>query len=201
MDLEFSEVHPNLEHLDFWPHFNDCIGAIHGTHVKVVVPKSKTIQYLNMHNETSQNVLAICDFDMRFTFVLSGWVHDLRVFKDAMTTHAHQFSHTPPGKLLQLSYKYFYHFHLYFYVSLCTCLCREVLCGWCGIPKPPGLSFTIQMYKVPCGAMAKRLPPSPPQGMKETFNHAYSQARNVIEGSFGILKMKWRMLLNMHSFP
>ena len=113
-DPEFSEVHPNLENPDFWPHFNNCIGAIDGTHVKVVVPKSKRIQYLNRHNETSQNVLAVCDFDMRFTFVLSGWpgsAHDMRVFKDAMTTHVHKFPHPPPGKQMQMSYNSFCHFH------------------------------------------------------------------------------------------
>ncbi|RLN09752.1 transposon protein, putative, CACTA, En/Spm sub-class [Panicum miliaceum] len=94
-------VHPNLENPDFWPHFNNCIEAIDGTHVKVVVPKSKRIQYLNRHNETTQNVLAVCDFDIKFTFVLSGWpvlVHDMRVFKDVMTTHVHKFPHPPQGK-------------------------------------------------------------------------------------------------------
>ena len=41
----------------------------------------------------------------------------------------------------------------------------------------------------------------PPQGMKETFNHAHSKVRNVIERSFGVLKMKFRILLNMPRFP
>jgi hypothetical protein len=105
-DLTFSEVHPNLENLAFWPHFNDCIGALDGTHVKVVVNKSKRVPYLNRHNDTSQNVLVVCDFDMRFTFVLSGWpgsTHDMRVFKDAITTHHDKFPHPPPGLLLVLS--------------------------------------------------------------------------------------------------
>nr|AAU89188.1 transposon protein, putative, CACTA, En/Spm sub-class [Oryza sativa Japonica Group]ABF97886.1 transposon protein, putative, CACTA, En/Spm sub-class [Oryza sativa Japonica Group] len=100
-DPTFSEVHPNLENPAFWPHFNDCIGAIDGTHVNVVVPKSKRVPYLNRHNETSQNVLAVCDFDMRFTFVLSGWpgsAHDMRVFKNAVSTYHHKFPHPPPGK-------------------------------------------------------------------------------------------------------
>ena len=38
---------------------------------------------------------------------------------------------------------------------------------------------------------------SPPQGMKETVNHAHAKVRNVIERSFGVLKMKFRILLNM----
>ena len=38
--------------------------------------------------------------------MLSRWpgsVHDMRVFKDAMTTHHHKFPHPPPGSLLDLS--------------------------------------------------------------------------------------------------
>ena len=41
--------------------------------MKLVVPKSKRVPYLNRYNETSQNVLVVCDFDIRFTFMLSGW--------------------------------------------------------------------------------------------------------------------------------
>jgi hypothetical protein len=41
----------------------------------------------------------------------------------------------------------------------------------------------------------------PPQGIKETFNHAHAKVRNVIERSFGVLKMKFRILLNMPRFP
>ena len=52
---------------------------------------------------TTQNVLVVCDFDMRFTFVLAGWpgsVHDMRVFADAMTKYNHVFPHPPKGKHL-----------------------------------------------------------------------------------------------------
>jgi hypothetical protein len=33
------------------------------------------------------------------------------------------------------------------------------------------------------------------------FNHAHSSLRNVIERSFGVLKMKWRILLHLPSYP
>jgi hypothetical protein len=39
-----------------------------------------------------------------------------------------------------------------------------------------------------------------PVGSKEVFNFAHSSLRNVIERSFGVLKMKWRILLNLPSF-
>jgi hypothetical protein len=40
-----------------------------------------------------------------------------------------------------------------------------------------------------------------PRGKMELFNFAPSSLRNVIEPSFGILKMKWRILLNLPSYP
>jgi hypothetical protein len=39
-----------------------------------------------------------------------------------------------------------------------------------------------------------------PVGSKEVFNFAHSSLRNVIERSFGVVKMKWRILLNLPSF-
>lgn len=62
--------------------------------------KSKVVQLINIHNETSQNVLVVCDFDMRFTFVLAGWpgsAHDMRVFTNAMTRYDDKFPHPPSG--------------------------------------------------------------------------------------------------------
>ena len=39
-----------------------------------------------------------------------------------------------------------------------------------------------------------------PVGLKEVFNHAHSSL-NLIERCFGVLKMKWRILLNVPSYP
>jgi hypothetical protein len=33
------------------------------------------------------------------------------------------------------------------------------------------------------------------------FNHLHSSLRNVIERSFGVLKMKWRILQHLPSYP
>ena len=38
-------------------------------------------------------------------------------------------------------------------------------------------------------------------GLKEVFNHAHSSLWNMIERCFGVLKMKWRILLNVPSYP
>jgi hypothetical protein len=49
-----------------------AIGAIDGSHVKVVVPMDEVVNHTYHNGYTSQNVLAICNFDMRFTFIVAG---------------------------------------------------------------------------------------------------------------------------------
>jgi hypothetical protein len=99
-DPLFRTMHDRLQNRRFFPFFNGCIGAIDGTHVPMVVPSDKFIQHLCRKGKTTQNVLAACDFDMVFTFVLAGWpgsVHDMRVFDDALTTYKDVFPHPPTG--------------------------------------------------------------------------------------------------------
>ncbi|XP_062204812.1 protein ALP1-like [Phragmites australis] len=100
-DPEFTMVHPRLQGSRFAPYFNNCIGAIDGTHIPVVVPAAKLVQHVGRHGYSTQNVLAICDFDMRFTFVVAGWpgsVHDMRVFNDAIQKYADKFPFPSHGK-------------------------------------------------------------------------------------------------------
>lgn len=40
-----------------------------------------------------------------------------------------------------------------------------------------------------------------PNTPKERFNRVHSSIRNVIERSFGVLKMKWEILYKMKSYP
>jgi hypothetical protein len=100
VDPQFTTMHPRLRNVRFYPYFNDYIGDIDGTHVPYVVPSDKFVQHLCRKGMTTQNVLAVCDFDMRFIFVLASWlgsVHDMRVFNDARTTYNHVFPHPPTG--------------------------------------------------------------------------------------------------------
>lgn len=99
-DPHFTTIHPRLLGDRFQPHFNNCIGAIDGTHIRVVVPASKVVQHVGRNKFPTQNVLAVCDFDMRFTFIVAGWpgsAHDMRVFNDALCKYAAIFPHPPPG--------------------------------------------------------------------------------------------------------
>ncbi|KAL5576731.1 hypothetical protein UlMin_018430 [Ulmus minor] len=77
----------------------DCVGAIDGTHIPCIVDAHLQAAYRNRKGYTSQNVLAVLDFDLKFTYLVAGWegsVHDSRVLRDAMSDPAFLFP-TPPG--------------------------------------------------------------------------------------------------------
>lgn len=74
----------------FFPFFKDCIGALDGTHISIHVPLNEQARYRNRKGFLSQNVLAVCDFDLDFVYVLPGWegsAHDGRVLADAQSYH------------------------------------------------------------------------------------------------------------------
>ncbi|XP_061359901.1 uncharacterized protein LOC133303945 [Gastrolobium bilobum] len=71
----------------FNPFFKDCVGAIDCTHVRVKVPLNEASKYRGRKDFPTQNVLAACSFDLRFTYVLPGWegtASDSRILKDAL---------------------------------------------------------------------------------------------------------------------
>ena len=55
----------------FAQYFSDCIGAINGTHIDVHLPISEQARYRNQKHHLSQNVLAACNFDMQFCYMLA----------------------------------------------------------------------------------------------------------------------------------
>jgi len=63
------------------------VGAIDGTHVHATVPAEMVAPFYGRKPYPTQNVLAVVDFDLRFTYVLAGWegsAHDLTVLRDAL---------------------------------------------------------------------------------------------------------------------
>ena len=71
-------------------YFTDCIGAIDGTHIDAHVPSSEQLKYQNQKDYLSQNVLAACNFNLEFTYVLAGWegsAHDGTVLQNAQYNH------------------------------------------------------------------------------------------------------------------
>jgi hypothetical protein len=108
-DPQFTQIHPRLEDERFSSHFNCCIGAIDATHIPVIVSATETVSHIARHRYTSQNVLAICDFDLRFTFVVVGWpgsAHGTRVFNDALERYGSTILLPPQGILNYFSLRH-----------------------------------------------------------------------------------------------
>ncbi len=81
----------------FYPYFKDCIGALDGSHIIAKVPENISPLFRNRKGFISQNILAACNFDLEFTYVLAGWegsAHDVKVFQDALKKGFN----IPPGK-------------------------------------------------------------------------------------------------------
>ncbi|XP_022899282.1 uncharacterized protein LOC111412579 [Olea europaea var. sylvestris] len=71
----------------YWPYFKDCIGAIDGTHIHASLPTNEQIPYIGRKGYPTQNIMAVCSFDMLFTFVWPRWegtTHDTHIFWEAL---------------------------------------------------------------------------------------------------------------------
>ncbi|KAM3216907.1 hypothetical protein P3L10_026349 [Capsicum annuum] len=51
---------------------SDCISAIDGTHIRVKVSQHEAPKFCVRKDYPTQNVLAACTFDLKFTYVLAG---------------------------------------------------------------------------------------------------------------------------------
>ncbi|KAL3750729.1 hypothetical protein ACJRO7_011685 [Eucalyptus globulus] len=174
-DRQFKEVPKKIRNnTRFFPQFKDCIGAIDGTHIPAVVPTSEQLRFIGRKGIPTQNVMAVCNFNMEFTYVWAGWegtAHDTRIFYEAIGRHDLQFPHPPKGK--------------YYLVDA-------------GYPNPTGYlgPYKEVRYHLP---EFQRGPQ--PTGYKEVFNRAHSSLRSEIERAFGVLKKKWKILKGMPSYP
>jgi len=101
LDPMFRDASNHLMDDDkYWPYFKNCIGAIDGTHISVHVPAEKLIPFTGRKGYTSTNVMAVCDFNMCFTFAWVGWegsAHDSRIFMEALRKPHLKFPHPPQG--------------------------------------------------------------------------------------------------------
>jgi hypothetical protein len=73
----------------FSPFFDSAIGAIDGTHFDCAPPKAELPATRDRKGGTTQNCLAICDFDLMFKYIFSGWdgsTSDSTMYHDARLT-------------------------------------------------------------------------------------------------------------------
>ena len=156
----------------FHPYFRNCDGCFDGTHIAAVPSVGQPLEpYRNRKGYNSQNVLGVIDFDMLFTFVHAGWEGS-----------AHD------GRVLNDSVEKGFE-------------CREgkfyladagyALTSWCLTPYR-GVRYHLKEWK---RGRQK------PQNKEELFNLRHSQARNVIERGYGVMKKRFPILKNMPAYP
>src|SRR6267154_4175218 len=83
------KIHCNLK---FWPFFKDTIGALDGSHIHATPPAFECAAYHDCKGLVSQNCLFACDFDMNFTYTLTGWegsATDVHVYEAACARDLH----------------------------------------------------------------------------------------------------------------
>ncbi|CAL5395496.1 unnamed protein product [Camellia sinensis] len=56
-----------------WRWFQNCLGALDGTYVRVLAPAVDKARYRSRKGEIATNVLGVCSHDMQFIYVLPGW--------------------------------------------------------------------------------------------------------------------------------
>ncbi|KAH7849434.1 hypothetical protein Vadar_017849 [Vaccinium darrowii] len=154
--------------------FKDCIGAIDGTHVPCTPPSHETARYWSRKGGTTFNVIAVCDFNLCFTFAASGYegiMHDYNIFKHETTKTGNRFPHPPEGK--------------YYLVDA-------------GYPNAKGYMAPYKGYMYHQDDFRRRR--SPVRDSNERFNRVHSSLRSCVERAFGVWKARWAMMKSAPKF-
>ncbi|XP_047940151.1 putative nuclease HARBI1 isoform X2 [Salvia hispanica] len=142
-----------------WNWFKGCLGALDGTYINVRVPIADAPRYRNRKGQITTNTLAVCDPQLQFIYVLSGWegsAGDSRILRDAISS--------PLGLK---------------------------------VPKGFVTPYKGVRYHLKEWGPGRQAPQTP----EELFNLRHTKARNVIERSFAVLKMRWGILRSASFYP
>ena len=155
----------------FTPFFDDCIGALDGTHIPAVVEPHLRVRFGNRKKFVSQNVLGVANFDLTFAYALYGWegsAHDSRVADDAKTKG-----------LPMIPDKYY------------------LGDGGYGLKKHILTPYRGER----CNIIEFNLNGQGPANKRELFNLRHSSLRNVVERLFGVVKRRFPILVKMSPYP
>jgi hypothetical protein len=64
------------------------------------MPADDMVNHVGRLGYSMQNVMNVCDFDLRFTSIVAGWpgsIHETRIFKDTLLKFEANFPHPRPG--------------------------------------------------------------------------------------------------------
>nr|XP_020165865.1 putative nuclease HARBI1 [Aegilops tauschii subsp. strangulata]XP_045087833.1 putative nuclease HARBI1 [Aegilops tauschii subsp. strangulata] len=165
-----SDTHCKIStHPQFWPFFENCLGAIYGTHVPMTIASSEAAPYRNRKGTLSQNLMVACDFDLKVVYVSAGWegsASDAGVLKSSFQSGFH----VPTGK--------------YYLVDG----------GYANTPQFLAPYHGVRYHLQDFGRGGSR-----PKNAKELFNLRHARLRNHIERAIGVWEMRFPILkVGMH---
>jgi hypothetical protein len=145
-----------------FPYFQNCIGALDGSHIPAVVNVNEQASYRNRKGFLSQNVLAVANFDdITFSYALTGWegsAHDSKVYENAVQE------------------KGFKNFPDKYYLGD-----AGYALSWNCLTPYRGTRYHLKEW-----ARGNQRP----RNKEELFNLRHASLRNVVERIFGIVKKK-----------
>ncbi|GFP91248.1 putative nuclease harbi1 [Phtheirospermum japonicum] len=164
----FNEIPQIILHNPhFFSYFEGAVGAMDGALIPAHVKYQHQNAYRSRKGSVFENVLAICDFDMMFTYVYAGWegsACDAHVLYDAIRSDQ-RFTYLPEGKYFLVDAGY---------------------TNYAGFLAPYRQTrYHLKEFNS-SGSEARSAP--------EMFNHRHARLRNVIERSFGVLKSRFPIL-------
>ncbi|KAL8548438.1 hypothetical protein ACS0TY_007660 [Phlomoides rotata] len=148
-----------------------CLGALDGTYIDVHVPTIDKGRYRNRKGQVSVNVLGVCDINMSFIYVLTG------LEGSAADSRVLRDAINRTNGLKVPKGKY----------SLCDN----------GYPNCEGFLTPYKGVRYHLSEWNHRRP----HNFQEYFNMKHTRARNVIERTFGLLKMRWGILRSPFWYP
>ncbi|XP_043710577.1 uncharacterized protein LOC122659540 [Telopea speciosissima] len=159
----------------FYPYFKDCVGAIDGSHIPAWVQVEQHRSFRDRHGCISQNILAACEFDKKFTYILAGWAgsaSDSRILDNAI-------HRVGEGRLVVPECKFYL-------VDAGFSNQKEFLRPFRNV------RYHVKEWK------NSNLGP---QDKKELFNLRHASLRNCIECAFGLLRKRFKILKNQPEYP
>ena len=179
-----------LNNSKLYPFFRNALGAFDGTHIHSFVTALDRHASGDRKGTITQNCLAVCSFNFRFLYFISGF--EGSIADATMFMHARLMDFLIPEGKFYLADAGFAHCDaaLTPYRNV-----RYHLAEWGRAAIRSVIYFSYFYHSLTCNSDTS------PANKEELFNLRHAQARNVIERIFGVMKKRWAILTHAPQYP